>query len=308
MEAHTNRATNKRTRQVRKFAADNLGRHKDVPIASLRPSMIRDLLEDAAARSLAPSSVKQILATVKAALNTAVKDGILLRSPAEHVAAPRVDSETVTRSSLITAEQIAQVRAHASAQAGLAILVAAATGLRGGEVAGLKVSSIDFLRSTVHVTHQAAGRAKPWTWEPLESARSRREVPLPSSVRDELSRSLIGRDDPEAPLILTRTGGQWSSVTLGEAFKNAAAAANIDAFTFHDLRHFYASVLISRGVSVQGVADLLGHESSVTTLRVYSHLFPGDTDRAREAIDEQVCTICALAPGSQGSERAGKSL
>ena len=54
---------------------------------------------------------------------------------------------------------------------------------------------------------------------------------------------------------------------------------------FHDLRHSYASALIAAGVSVRAVASALGHADPGMTLRVYSHLWPSDEDRTREAID-----------------------
>lgn len=54
---------------------------------------------------------------------------------------------------------------------------------------------------------------------------------------------------------------------------------------WHDLRHFNASLLISDGLSVRAVADRLGHEDPAETLRTYSHLWPGDEDRAVAAIE-----------------------
>lgn len=294
VQAHVDAATNKRTRQVRKFCLDNLGPLADVPIGVLKPSQIKAWMrslakgrEWAGGKKLSPASVRQALATLKAALNEAVADEMLVKSPAAHVSAPRVDAEVVDGASLITWEQIGDIRKACSPSASVAVLIAATTGLRAGEVAGLRVESVDFLRRTVRVTHQSLGKAKPWVWEPVKTARSRRTVPVPSEVLEIVAGHLATREsDLGDPLLLTRTGGQWSSVTLGEAFSNAADKAGVEGATFHDLRHFYASALISAGVSVQGVADMLGHESSVTTLRIYSHLFPGDVDRARDAIRE----------------------
>lgn len=55
--------------------------------------------------------------------------------------------------------------------------------------------------------------------------------------------------------------------------------------TFHDLRHFYASVLIRAGLSVRVVADRLGHADASLTLNVYAHLWPDEEDRTRSAVD-----------------------
>ncbi len=57
------------------------------------------------------------------------------------------------------------------------------------------------------------------------------------------------------------------------------------SFTSHALRHFFASALISGGASVKQVQTVLGHASAVITLKVYSHLWPGDEDRVRAVMD-----------------------
>ena len=67
----------------------------------------------------------------------------------------------------------------------------------------------------------------------------------------------------------------------------AAAAAGIgDGVTFHDLRHYYAGLLIRHGESVKVVQKRLGHKSAVETLDTNSHLWPDSEDRTREAVDE----------------------
>jgi integrase len=56
--------------------------------------------------------------------------------------------------------------------------------------------------------------------------------------------------------------------------------------TFHDLRHYYASLLIQHGESVKVVQRRLGHKSAVETLDTYSHLWPDSEDRTRKAVDQ----------------------
>ncbi|GLX11166.1 hypothetical protein Misp03_80920 [Microbispora sp. NBRC 16548] len=56
----------------------------------------------------------------------------------------------------------------------------------------------------------------------------------------------------------------------------------------HQLRHYYASVMLAGGVSIKELAEYLGHADSGFTLRVYAHLMPGSHDRARQAIDDRM--------------------
>ena len=69
-------------------------------------------------------------------------------------------------------------------------------------------------------------------------------------------------------------------------WRRAAPAADLpDWATFHDLRHFYASLLIARGCSVKSVQNRLGHQSAVETLDTYRHLWPDSDDETRDAVD-----------------------
>lgn len=66
----------------------------------------------------------------------------------------------------------------------------------------------------------------------------------------------------------------------------------------HALRHFYASTLLHDGVSINAVAEFLGHADPGFTLRVYGNLMPGSDDRARTAVDDALATEDAPAAGS----------
>jgi integrase len=62
-------------------------------------------------------------------------------------------------------------------------------------------------------------------------------------------------------------------------------AAGATGLRYHDLRHTYASTLLSSGVSVKAVADWLGHASPVVTLTTYAHLMPTDDDVGRAVLE-----------------------
>jgi integrase len=75
-------------------------------------------------------------------------------------------------------------------------------------------------------------------------------------------------------------------------WRAAVNAAGAPAGTgFHELRHYYASLLIRHGESVKVVQARLGHASAAETLDIYSHLWPDSDDRTREAIDAVLGTV-----------------
>jgi hypothetical protein len=74
---------------------------------------------------------------------------------------------------------------------------------------------------------------------------------------------------------------------LGRVWQPARTRAGLpNSVTFHDLRHYYASLLIRHNESVRVVQALLGHASAAETLDIYSHLWPDPEDRTRVAVDE----------------------
>ena len=86
-------------------------------------------------------------------------------------------------------------------------------------------------------------------------------------------------------LVLHRPDGDpVNRKTFGDAWRRATKVTG-SAARYHDLRHSFASTLLSQGVSIRAVADWLGHASAKVTLDTYSHLMPIDEDRARAVLD-----------------------
>ena len=164
---------------------------------------------------------------------------------------------------------------------GAAVIALAGSGLRIGELLGLDVSDVDFLRRTIRVKRQ---RAQSGELAPPKSKSSGRTVPVGQTVIDSLAAYLKAGDRKSGPLFVSALGrpltyGRWKPL-----WKTAAETAKVEA-TAHALRHFYASALIAGGASVKQVQMVLGHASAMVTLRTYAHLWPGDDDRTRSIID-----------------------
>ncbi|HEY2999837.1 MAG TPA: tyrosine-type recombinase/integrase [Acidimicrobiales bacterium] len=88
-------------------------------------------------------------------------------------------------------------------------------------------------------------------------------------------------------MIITGSAGRpVARNRAADVMRAASDRAGAPTVRFHDLRHFYASALIRRGLSVKVVQARLGHASAVETLDVYGHLWPDDEDRTRQAVDE----------------------
>lgn len=161
--------------------------------------------------------------------------------------------------------------------------------LRQGEAFGLTVDRVSFLRRALTVDRQLVllpGR-EPYL-APPKTVASVRTVPLPSVVVDGLAAHLAEYPPRGDGFVFTTERGRPLRRTSfsAQAWQPAVAAAGLPAGThFHDLRHFYASLLIRHGESVKVVQARLGHASAAETLDTYSHLWPDSDDRTREAVD-----------------------
>ncbi|HET8680321.1 MAG TPA: site-specific integrase [Micromonosporaceae bacterium] len=233
--------------QLRKHVYPVLGAR---PLAAIRPSELQAWVAGLST-TLAPGSIRTVVATVRAVLGAAVRDRAIGRDPADGLKLPTVDRVKVVP---LTVDQVDALAAAVPEAHRALVVVVAGTGLRQGEAFGLQVRDVDFLRRLVKVerqVHPAAGGG--YAVAAPKNRASARTIPVGTVVVGELAEHL--RAYP----------------ATGEDFV---------------LRHFYASALIRAGLSVKVVSERLGHSNAAMTLNVYAHLWPDDEDRTRQAIDE----------------------
>lgn len=257
----------------------------DYKIAAVRRSHVQALVKELESKGLSAGSVRNIYDVAARIFSAAVEDRVIPSSPCIRVALPKDDGGEVVPPTL---EQIEEVRARLGERWQVVPLVLAGTGLRIGELLGLGVYDVDYLRREVRVERQ---RLQSGELAPLKSKSSRRTVPVGQVVIDALTSHLSAFPGTDAALFVDEFSKPLTYRRWKRLWSDAAVAAGVDA-TSHDLRHFAASALISGGASVKQVQTFLGHASAVITLRTYAHMFPGDEDRTRNVLD------AALSPAA----------
>ncbi len=172
-------------------------------------------------------------------------------------------------------------------------MLAASTGLRRGEVLGLRWRDIDFAKGTLQVTQAVECVGGKLGVKAPKTERSARTIKLPSTLAPELERhrkeqleqrlklGLGGRPD----LVFTSALGKTLHPdSFSEAFVNKVAEIDIKPITFHGLRHSHITLLLKSGVPVHVVSARAGHAKPSITLDTYSHLLGGeDNDAAKQA-------------------------
>lgn len=169
-------------------------------------------------------------------------------------------------------------------------LLAACTGLRRGEICGLRWRDLDFAKGTLQVSQQVQNiRGELVTLIP-KTDRSRRTVRVPETVMAALKehraeqsalRLKLGLGKDSAGFVVTDAlGSQLDPDAFSKAF--AAEASAIKAVTFHSLRHTHITHQLRAGVPVHIVSARAGHANANITLGTYAHLLDSDDDRAAD--------------------------
>lgn len=223
-------------------------------------------------------------------LGDAVHDGLIPRSPVSRRTSPGAARQ---REFFPSQEQVQAILAAMPEHFRPAVLLGAYAGLRVAEVVALRIEDVDFMRGIIHPRIQYPDVS-------LKTECSRTPVPIPSELALELGWS--SRRFLKPTTVVTNEVGQpvapW---TLDRAWKATRDAAGLPVeFRFHDLRHFYASMLIDAGLSVKAVQTRMRHASPTTTLKTYAHLFRDEDESSRSAV---AASLRILADSSRTTAR-----
>ena len=231
----------------------------------------------------AAGTVRTTFQHLRTLMRSALADGIISVDPTMKIKLPAVTSDLV----ILPPDQVRALIDAADPTFAAAVVLGAHVGLRAGEVQGLFVGDVDFLRRTVNVRRQLDGRSTAMKLVDTKTRASVRAVPVPSPVLDMLAAHVQRFGPGRDGVLLHRDGGYFSDNAFNWQWRRAQSGAGhpAGALRFHWLRHAFASSLISAGCSVKAVADAMGHQSPTITLQTYASLWPGDDDRIRAALD-----------------------
>ena len=240
---------------------------------------------------LSPRTVRAIMQSLGAYLKHAMRTQLLSRNVVALVELPRM------RTKKMVALDVSQARRLVTAAKGtrllVPIVVAVATGLRRGELFGLKWSDIDFEKRQLTVRRQI-GRGGVID-ETTKSEAGARDIALPMHVIDALrthcaaqleGRLAIGTDYVDRGFVFANQFGMpWNPDGISTLYSRIVRDAGVPKVRFHDLRHSAASIMIAEGVPITVVADVLGHADKSVTMRIYAHALPNGKAAAAETME-----------------------
>jgi integrase len=275
---------------VRLHLIPGLGR---IALAKLSPDEVQAFLNAKLANGLSPRRVQYLHAVLRRALVTAERWGMVSRNVAKLVDPPRVPRHEIAP---LTPEQARQLIDAAADDRYQALYVTAvATGLRQGELLGLRWEDIDLEARRLNVRHSLARVNRKLVLLEPKTTRSRRMVVLPEiavtalrahRTRQRMERLVAGQRWVESGHVFATTlGTPIEAAAVTRAFHVALQRAGLPHSRFHDLRHAAATFLLAQGFTLEDVKNLLGHSSIVLTSNTYGHVLEQRQQQVARGMD-----------------------
>lgn len=263
-------------------------------LRDLRPDHIQALYARKIREGRSPRTVLVIHAVLHRALNQALRWGLIGRNPAQAVNRPRFKKKEMHT---LNENQVKELlSAGKNSRYETLLWMAITTGLRQGEILGLKWSDLDWVTRRLSIQRQLQrykGRGLVFTSPKSEAGR--RNVLLSIGTIAKLrghhavqsyEKQFAGQRWQENDLIFpSELGTPLDPRNLFRVFKNVLGQAGLPNIRFHDLRHTAATLMLQQGIHPKVVQERLGHADIALTLNTYSHVLPNIQEEAVQKLD-----------------------
>jgi integrase len=267
------------------YVVPRLGR---VPLVSLRSEHLDDLYEHLLTRGgrnggpLAPKTVHEAHLIIRNALDLAAHRQLVDRNVALSVHSPRRRGGGTTVARVWNAQELRAFLKFARSQRLYpALHLAAHTGMRRGEVVGLKWADLDTQGKRVSICRTIQSLAGRPVEFGAKTRTSRRCVDLDDTTAAVLNRWRRRLTREQLPhgvddwMFCNTTGRFLNPESISQLFARTRDRSGLPRIRFHDLRHTHASLLVAHGVPIKVVTERLGHAHPAFTMHTYQHLLPG---------------------------------
>ncbi len=219
-------------------------------------------------KGLSAKTVRNINQVISSAMDMAVRHKLILTNPTEGCELPKVEHREMKT---LPAERLGAFLREAK-ESGVYELyyLDLATGLRRGELLGLKWEDVDLQNGIIHVRRQVArvdGEVKEM---PLKTKNSYRNISISRDAVAMLTEMEAHRSSDY--VFPSSTGGPISPDSVNNMLHRVLKRAGLPSIRFHDLRHTFATLALQNGVDIKTVSGMLGHFSAGFTLDTYAHV------------------------------------
>lgn len=232
-------------------------------------------------KGLSAKTVRNINQVISSAMDFAVAQKIILENPCKAVALPKIEHKEMQT---IPAEQLQAFLQEAKATGVYEMYyIELATGLRRGELLGLKWQDIDWKNGIIKVRRQVARVNGEIVEAPLKTKNSYRTVSISPQAIEVLREQK--RKTNDTYVFPSPNGGPISPDSVNNMLKRVLERAGIPKVRFHDLRHTFATLALQNGVDIKTVSGMLGHFSAGFTLDTYAHVTTSAQKEAAQTME-----------------------
>lgn len=277
---------------IRKHIIPALG---NIQIQKLTSARLQAFCSEKIAEGYGPRTVELCHLHISQALDEAVKLGWVARNVADVVKPPRQKAREMQTWS---ADEVRRFTAVAFESAyGPIWVLALATGMRRGELLGLRWSDVDFERGILSIRQTVGALPGKIEFKPPKTATSRRKIHIAADMIDALRQHRAdqlerrwtlrtkGTDWHEHDLVFANgNGGPIHPDNADRDFNRLVKRAGIKPIRIHDLRHTFATLAIQAGIPIKVVSESLGHADIAITLRTYAHVLPEQRTELAETV------------------------
>jgi integrase len=283
-------------------------RYGDMPVQRLTKAHLDTLVGElvaggtktARSRTRRPWSAVSVNKAIDAwamMLADAKQQGLVARNVAEHI------THVATRHKVVDTYTEAEVGALLAAIADDRLAHAwelALSGLRRGEVAGLRWADVDLKAKTLSIVNNRVSAGGTTVENDPKSAMSRRTLPLPdrlvsvlkaAKARQAAERLALGTGVFDY-VVSNEAGEPYSPAVLSRYWRDAVKAAGVRHIKLHAARHTCATLMHLQGVPVAVIAAWIGHKDASLTMRLYAHSQTEALKAAGATLDRVVSTSC----------------
>lgn len=255
-----------------------------IPLSKLTVQQIQVFYASKLDAGLTGTTLHHLHAVLRQALKQAVQLGLVPHNVTDQMKAPR---RTDRQMSPLTEDQAQQFRECVVGDRFEALYaLALTTGMREGELLALRWQDVNLEQASLQVRMGLQGDEQGYRLAETKTAHSQRTIGLTKTavaalrahwVRQQEERLALGPAwDTALDLVFPNAIGSpvGSPAFIRRRFKMALGKAGLPDIRFHDLRHTAATILLSHGVNVKVVSEMLGHADIATTLQTYAHVIP----------------------------------
>mgnify|MGYP001218825616 CR=1 FL=1 len=256
-----------------RFTCHIAPRFADIPLDRITPLDMESFKQELLGKGLAPASVRLILGDMRRIYRKLISWNLYSGNvPTDGLKMPRADNARIRYLTPDEADRLLEALKQRSRTWWRLAMISLHTGMRIGEILGLRGSDIDLSAQVVHVRDAKAGSRMAHMTDAVAAVFAEA---MPNAMNEMLFCSKEGK-----PLRVTDTSNTFSKVVKELGF-NEGVTDRRQQVVFHTLRHTFCSWLAIRGVPLYTIGELVGHGSLEMTKR-YSHLCP---DTRRQAIN-----------------------